>query len=238
MCKAMETAEKIKELYWGQQLSLREAAEVLGVPYPTLQSWFKKLAIPYRDKCSAQALFIKKHPEILEKRRISGRNQVHGKQSPETVAKRFAWYKDYEISDETRAKMSKALKGRKWTKEQRERQLPIFFANCHQRPTKIERQFQDIVSRNNLPYKYVGDGYTWIAGRCPDFLNINGQKTVVEVFSRWWHDLSVNKRIKPQHTEEATLKHYRDYGFDCIIIWEEELANEEAVLAKLQSKGK
>lgn len=44
-----------------------------------------------------------------------------GKQSPETIAKRFAWRENYFISDETRLKMSLAQKGKKHTPEQIEK---------------------------------------------------------------------------------------------------------------------
>lgn len=181
-----------------------------------------------------------KHHSAETKNKIRQANKGR-KHTPEELTKMQIASSIRKRTPETNAKIALSHLGNKnpnygkhWTKEEREWRLPIIMANRLQRPTKIERKFQNIVSKYNLPYKYVGDGYTWIVGRCPDFLNINGEKTVVEIFSRWWHDPSVNQRIKPQHTEEATLRHYQQYGFDCIIIWERELKDESQLVEKIR----
>ena len=63
-------------------------------------------------------------------------------------------------------------------------------------------------------YKFVGDFDTFIGGKCPDFINVNGQKKLIEVFGNYWHkDDDPKKRIN----------HFKKYGFDTLIIWEKDI---------------
>ena len=229
------TKEELVELYWGKELSGREVARKLGVPAPTVFSWMKQRDIKLRPHNVALSLYQDKYPEQIAKFSEAGVKSLKGrKQSAQTIQKRVSSRKGYTHSEETRKKMSLSLKGRKWTKEQRERLLPILKISRLKRPTKIECAFQEIINKFNLPYKYVGDGYTWIAGRCPDFINVNGKKTVVEIFGRWWHDPSRNPKVKSKYTEKETTAHYAEYGFSCIVIWEEELLDEDSIIQKLE----
>ena len=50
-----------------------------------------------------------------------------------------------------------------------------------------------------------------VGGRIPDFVNVNGLKVVIEVFGYYWH--------KPED-EEKKIKHYKKFGYECIVIWE------------------
>jgi hypothetical protein len=231
------TKAELENLYWDQELSGREIARKLSVPAPTVFSWLKHNGIKLRDQKTAIRIYLNNHPEHIRIFSAAGVKSLHGrKQSQDTITKRVNARKGYRHSNETKQKIAVSNTGKHWTKEQREWLLPIVMKNRLQRPTSIERLFLKIVDKYNLPYKYVGDGYTFIAGRCPDYLNVNGAKEVVEIFSRWWHDPSVNPKVKLQHTEKATLDHYFKYGFKCIIIWEEELKDEELVLQKVMRR--
>lgn len=69
-------------------------------------------------------------------------------------------------------------------------------------------------------WKYVGDGQMVIAGKCPDFVNINGQKKIIELFGDYWHrgdDPEDRKRI------------FSPFGFDTLVIWEHELKKDSLV---------
>ena len=220
-------------------LSGRGIARLLNAPYPTVFSWMKQLGIALRSRSAAARLRLQQNPQALQHFIRAGRVSRLGKpQTEEEKEKRAAKHRGQHRSEEAKKRMSAAQKGKHtWSAEQRERYLPIVMANRKTRPTSLETRLQSIIDRHELPYKYVGDGYTFIAGRCPDFLNIDGQKAVVEVFSRWWHDPLKNPSVKPQHTESATLAHYASYGFKCIIIWEEELKDEIAVVERLKTSG-
>lgn len=97
------------------------------------------------------------------------------------------------------------------------------------RPTRIELTLSEIIQELDLPYEYVGDGQFWLGFKCPDFLNINGQKKLIELFGDYWH--------KPQDELERK-KHFARYGFQTLVIWESELKDQETLNHKLLSFNK
>lgn len=94
------------------------------------------------------------------------------------------------------------------------------------KPNKSELQLKSVLDKY-FPntYKYVGDFQVNIGGRCPDLININGKKEVIELFGSFWHTLE---------EVEATIVHYKQYGFSCVIIWEEELKDEEVIIRHIK----
>lgn len=94
------------------------------------------------------------------------------------------------------------------------------------KPTTPERQL--ILILNELfpnQYKYVGNGEVWIAGKNPDFINVNGQKKLIEVFGDFWHQ---------GETGEDRIAHFAKYGFRTLIIWEHELSNKDLIVHKVK----
>lgn len=67
-------------------------------------------------------------------------------------------------------------------------------------------------------YKFVGDGSVIIGGHSPDFININGQKKLIEHFGDYWHR---------GDDEGNRIFQFRLFGFDTLIIWEHELNDNE-----------
>jgi len=103
-------------------------------------------------------------------------------------------------------------------------------------PNGLEKKIIDLIKKYNLPYKYVGDGQFWVASRNPDFLNINGKKQVVNANGIYWHfkrHLTQNPALTRKDIETKESEHYQKYGFDCIILWEDELEDENIILDKL-----
>ncbi len=45
-----------------------------------------------------------------------------------------------------------------------------------------------VIEKFDLPYKYVGDGELEISGLFPDFVHERGEKKIIEVFGRYWHE--------------------------------------------------
>jgi hypothetical protein len=65
-------------------------------------------------------------------------------------------------------------------------------------------------------WKLVGNGEVVIGGKCPDFINVNGKKKLIEYFGGWhWHG-------NPFEGEERQA-HFKSFGFDTLIIWGSEL---------------
>ena len=99
------------------------------------------------------------------------------------------------------------------------------------KPTRIEQKIIELLNKNNLPYKYVGNGDLIVHGKNPDFINTNGQKKIIEVFGDYWH----NRGDIPFHrTELGTKIVYSKYGFQTLIIWESEFHNLTKVLERIK----
>lgn len=83
------------------------------------------------------------------------------------------------------------------------------------KPNKAEKKLNRFLHRI-LPneYKFVGDGEFILAGKCPDFLNMNGQKKLIELYGDYWH-----RNDNPQDRIDLFSK----YGYKTLIIWEREL---------------
>jgi len=74
-------------------------------------------------------------------------------------------------------------------------------------------------------YKYTGDFQVWIGGKNPDFMNVNGQKKLIEMFGDYWHE---------GEDETKRINHFKEFGFNTLIIWESELRNLVLVNNKLK----
>jgi len=103
----------------------------------------------------------------------------------------------------------------------------------HARPNLAEAKLLNILEKNAPEYKYTGDGSMIIGGHCPDFTNINGQKKVILLHGIYWHLLRFNKKNPLYNKEMAEIKdieHYKKFGFNTLIVWEDELINESKVI--------
>ena len=105
---------------------------------------------------------------------------------------------------------------------------------------KISKPEKELISLldNNLSkeYQYVGNGQIIIGKFCPDFININGQKKIIELFGCYWHKCKKckfgNKKILPK--DIGRLETYKKYGYKTLIIWEHELKDIKRVIIKLK----
>lgn len=141
-------------------------------------------------------------------------------------------------AEETRKLMRERhydLKERWKNPEFKERMLKAQREGMNVCPNKPEQAFIDICKKHNLPYKFVGDGEFMLGGKNPDFINVNGKKEVVEIFGRAFHSpLETFREDLPYHqTYKGCIEHYKQYGFNCIIIWDDEIGCEDLVLRRL-----
>ena len=92
-------------------------------------------------------------------------------------------------------------------------------------PNKAERQL-DVLLNYYLPneYRYVGNGDFILGGKCPDFLNVNGKKKLIELWGDYWHR---------NHNPENRIAYFKKFGFDTLIIWGHELKNSLELIPKL-----
>lgn len=97
------------------------------------------------------------------------------------------------------------------------------------RPNRAELRLQIILDKY-FPneWEYVGNGQLKIGGKCPDFVSSIGDKKLIELFGNHWHALD---------GVEIRIKHFAEFGYNCLIIWEEELNNETALIKHILDGG-
>jgi very-short-patch-repair endonuclease len=119
--------------------------------------------------------------------------------------------------------ISKSLKNLWKDPKFREEMLYKMFKAFARRPTKVEKKLIQLINKYNLPFEYVGDGKLIIGGKIPDFIDIKNKK-IIEVFGNYWHD---------KEDEIKRANYFKKYGYDTLIIWQDELNNEQNVLEKI-----
>jgi G:T-mismatch repair DNA endonuclease (very short patch repair protein) len=167
----------------------------------------------------------------------------------------------YRASKETRNKHSRIMK-KKWSNPEyksnhseimkkkwsnpkyKERTIKAQLAGRETSPNKSEKKLRRILNKL-FPgeYKFVGDGKTIIGGKCPDFININGQKKLIELFGDFWHGkkyrrLTFNDNTTNKIHRQQRQSHFKQYGFRTCVIWERELKNRKKLKTKLRKFNK
>jgi len=120
----------------------------------------------------------------------------------------------------------------------RDRTIRKVLEALSKRPTRPERKLIDIIQHHNLNFKYVGNGKVIIGGLCPDFIH-SDRKLLIEVFGRIYHDPVVTYKddIPWKSQYWGRLAHFSQFGYDCIILWDDELDrfSESEIVEKITS---
>lgn len=100
------------------------------------------------------------------------------------------------------------------------------------KPTKPEILLSDKIN-TYFPntFKYCGNFTKWIGGKNPDFIWEENNK-VIEFFGDYWHSKEITGKCKDVHENER-ISHFKNFGYDCLTIWEFELKNIENVIEKI-----
>lgn len=189
---------------------------------------------------------------ISKETRIKINESLKGRRHSEATKKKMSdTHKGKIVTEETKKRMSEAARIRQrklWADEYyREMMLPRLregikkvhqneeaqrkrFKSLVKKPNAPEQILIGIINKHNLPYKYTGNGEFVLGGKCPDFINTNGKKEVIEVFGRVFHSpLFTFRKTMPYHqTYEGTIEHYKKYGFKCRIFWDTDVMRADA----------
>lgn len=134
------------------------------------------------------------------------------------------------LSEEHKRKISLAWQNPEFVKK--------MFKAFAAKPNKAEKQLDVLIRSVTADFKYNGDfsqGIT-IGGRVPDFVNMNGRKQVIELFGDWFHSKEFAEHFNRTFVSvEDKIAHYKKFGFDCLVVWENELKNKETVLNKINN---
>lgn len=119
-------------------------------------------------------------------------------------------------------------------KEYRDKSIKSSMLGRQLNPNKPEKLLNNLLN-TIIPneYKFVGDGYIFIAGFCPDFINVNGQKKIIELFGCYWHKCPICGFGNKRPLDAGRRKTYKKYGYNTLVIWEHELKDLENVVARI-----
>lgn len=218
--------DELHRLYWIEGLTTAEIAKKYNISPSCVQCSLRRQGIPRR-----------KPHHHFKKGKVPWNKGKRNCFSEHTIELMSRVKKGKRLSPKTEFQ-----KGHKESLEDKIKRIRRVFKGSAKRPTKPEKILLDIIRKYQLPYTYNGSSAGLIIGeRVPDFVNNNGEKKVVEVFGRVYHDpqlfFRVFKRgLENSKTFDGTLEYYKKYGFDCTIFWEDELMNpnaEKIVLGKL-----
>lgn len=212
--KGIPSAMKGKRLPEGWRKHLSESHK--GYKYP-----------PDREGYWQNKKFSKSHRENISKGTKGnlkcGWNRGLTKYTDERMAKVAESFRDKHFSPGTEFKKGHN-KGVKYSDERIKNSLR------RRIPTSLENRFQNIINKHSLPYKYVGNGTFIIAGYNPDFINVDGKKIAVEVYSRYYKNRN-NKSI--DQWKEDRQKRFKKYGWT-IIFFDESQVKEDYALGVLK----
>jgi len=96
--------------------------------------------------------------------------------------------------------------------------------------TKLNKTIQTYLDDIQLnKWKYTGKGEVWISNMNPDHFNINGEKKVIEGNGCFFHGCkscfpNINFTRFKNNSLERIAK-YKQYGYDCLIVWEHDIHN-------------
>lgn len=205
---------QLKELYWTRGLTQAEIAKECNCDKQTVYKKMKEFEIGARS-----------HSE----RQMGERGPFYGKHHSEKTRRRIS-----QVKSGTQKGKDNPFYGRRHSLETIRR----IMRSKDVKPNKAEKLLTSLIKENKLPYKYTGNGEVIIGGRNPDFLNVNGEKKVIELFGRGWHKPGYGPfNVRENVTEPKTIDHYKGYGFDCLVIWDNELKNSSAVVDRIKGWG-
>jgi len=94
-------------------------------------------------------------------------------------------------------------------------------------PNKPEIYFKEELLNKFFPEEFVylrdSKEQLKIGGKTPDFVNVS-KKKVIEIFGNYWFNLIF---FPDAWTPEELIEHYKTYGYECLVLWEDEVYNEE-----------
>ena len=232
----------------GKKMSAEKRKKMSKRSYLRFKNPAERLKISLSHKRGDHIAGYAKQSDTLKKRYAEGDLVVWNKgltKNDPRVEKYSSSLKGRKLSLTHRKNLSEAMKGRKaWNKGVHRPWLSILnkdpryrskmLKGLIKRPTAPENRLITLINTHHLPLRYVGDGSLIIGTLNPDFVH-NNQKKIVEVFGRIYHDPVVSPfSVRSCLQEQPRINIYQELGYRCLVVWEEEIENEEKLLSKIK----
>ena len=134
-------------------------------------------------------------------------------------------------------KISKSIKLKYQNIEYKEKVINgvfSYFRNKIKMNNLEQKLFEVIDQIQPKDWKFVGNGELIISGKCPDFININGKKKIIELFGSYWHSKEFRNDGKENEEHEGDrINHFKEFGYDTLIIWDKELSDIDTLKLKI-----
>lgn len=220
--------DKLIDLYQTQKMSIAEIGRHLGIGYNAVRNHLIKDDIPIRSRSNALAIAHQKYPEMWRF------TEERSKRQSERLKKHpINYWKGKHTPQSAKEKLSKYTTECWKDPDYREKRVKAILRGMKIRPNNSEKKLINIFHNNNLPFRYVGNGEIIIGRANPDFIH-NSERRVIELFSRSFHDPAFSFfEISWNRQYFGRMAYYANYGYACLIIWEEELENEQNIIKKI-----
>jgi len=197
-----------------------------GRPKPS--SRYKRSEETKRRMSEGRKSMLSEHPELIENLKIKLSGENGRVVSPKTREKQSLQRQRYFIDHPEAGKQHGQRMKIVW---QRPSYIEAVVRARNIKPNKQELQLGKIIEEVcPAQFKYNGDFRLGVVLNryIPDFVNINGKKQVIEFFGSYWHR-------QEGRGEQDRIAKYRDLGWDCLVVWDSELANVSILKDKLKA---
>jgi len=250
--------DDLEKEYWTNELSLSQIADKYNVSTHKVKWLMIKFKIKRRTRSEALRLhhpFLGKHHTEETKRKIREKKKKQGKEISKALKQRWknGVYDTEAFTVSHREAIKKAIEVAplKRDNDTWKHNLSVALEIAWLDPVKAARMVKnrgkkpnkkelllDSILQTNFPneWKYVGDSKFIIGRLCPDWININGGKRVIELFGCYWHGCKkcgFDRLLKDTHKEDYRIRYFNDYGFKTLIIWEHELTSLDKIIKKI-----
>lgn len=148
------------------------------------------------------------------------------------------------ITEETKRRISEAKTGKYggknnpfYGKHHTKETLKRIIKSRNRKPNNAEILLDSIIHRVTDSFQYNGDlrlGIS-IGGKVPDWVNVNGEKQVIELLGHGWHIPNKWFRVPESKTLNNIIAHYKSHGWKCLAIYDYELKDEREIAGKLDT---
>ena len=193
---------------------------------------------------NARKKFHQEHPEISKNQSASLKKyyQEHPEKCKKQSENQKKFHQNHpgfqkEINNRPKVKASNSASTKRlWQDpEWKERQLRAICKGWRVKPNNPEKKLQKLLDERG-PKEYqlnVNAEIMILGGRIPDFVNVNGQKKIIEMFGDYWHG-EERTGITNKQAEQERIDYFAQYGYQTLIIWERELEDIEQLQDKLE----